>query len=381
MDFDKLELFNSNSENDSIEFHDKNITEIEILCVEAKETFLELNPVGVLGEGGFGKAVLTVSKHSKRLYAVKIIPLVQQPENADEKLATEEYCELLRNELAVLSLTAQHKVPFCLSLVAFSFTESHLRIVTDYVNRGSLFDMIQNSRFGRLNQRLAKFYCAEIAIGLGYLHRLGVLHRDVCPSNVLVGKDFHLLICDFGFSIRAPSAEERVGAADYNAPEMLAQDVDYRETADWWSVGITWYTMLCGVNPVWLSNLRTKTNVARIARNRFKLPKVPESIAAKDKHANRFLQAILQHNPRRRLGRAGFKQVLRHPYLAEYSDYWKLIRKEVRPPLPVLKDDFSVWLNRVEPLDSDVQLQALANRMHFRKPDFVDFDHEIVTLV
>jgi serine/threonine protein kinase len=63
---------------------------------------------------------------------------------------------------------------------------------------GELFFHLK--RAYRFKEDKAKFYCSEIVVALEYLHEKGIIYRDLKPENVLLGKDGHLKITDFGLS-------------------------------------------------------------------------------------------------------------------------------------------------------------------------------------
>jgi protein kinase A/protein kinase X len=68
----------------------------------------------------------------------------------------------------------------------------------EYVNGGELFSHLRKS--GRFSEERAKFYIAEIFLAINYLHSIGVLYRDLKPENVLINRDGHIKITDFGLS-------------------------------------------------------------------------------------------------------------------------------------------------------------------------------------
>ena len=77
-------------------------------------------------------------------------------------------------------------------------TADRLCFVTEYVNGGDLYFHLARSRNFRFSEERAQFYGAEITCALGYLHRKGILYRDLKLENVLLDKDGHIKIADFG---------------------------------------------------------------------------------------------------------------------------------------------------------------------------------------
>ncbi|KAL4065594.1 kinase-like domain-containing protein [Scleroderma yunnanense] len=115
---------------------------------------------------------------------------------------------------------------------------------------------------------LARFYAAELMVGLYDLHSRGILHRDIKPSNLLIDNRGHLLISDFGLSHVFPVnasgapppycsgltrhlsgapyvARGLCGTVDYMAPEIFLEG-QYGFGVDYWAAGITLFQMLVG---------------------------------------------------------------------------------------------------------------------------------------
>lgn len=126
------------------------------------------------------------------------------------------------------------------------FYDQNIVIVMELMHYGS-FDKIYN-QVGKIRENIVGRIVFAICTGLNYLHTVwNVIHRDMKPSNVLLNKDGHVKICDFGVS-RPESTQpmSHVGCRNYMAPERIEpkEGVQYDFKSDVWSVGITAYELL-----------------------------------------------------------------------------------------------------------------------------------------
>src|SRR6185295_18062495 len=124
--------------------------------------------------------------------------------------------------------------------------------IMEFVDGENLSELLK--REGRLSMGHAVFIAGEVAQGLRALHHEGIIHRDVKPSNILIGRDGSVKITDFGIARdvfelqRLTATGDLLGTLGFAAPEQLNQsEVDSR--ADLYSLGVTLHYMLSGVRP------------------------------------------------------------------------------------------------------------------------------------
>lgn len=122
--------------------------------------------------------------------------------------------------------------------------------IMDFIQGGELFKHLSDQK--RFAESKAKFYAAQIALALGYLHDSKIIYRDLKPENILINTDGYIMLADFGLAkITANSTSEPnsfCGTPEYLSPEMIVGS-GHDFTTDWWALGILIYEMIIGIPP------------------------------------------------------------------------------------------------------------------------------------
>lgn len=235
----------------------------------------------VLGQGSFGRVYLVrpLGGQPSSLFAMKVLR-----KSEVEKRRQIEHTLTERRIMA----TMQHH--FVLALrVAFQ-SHDRLFMLTDYCPGGEVFFHLKKMR--RFTEEMMRFYCAELTITIEYLHSKDVIYRDLKPENVLLDREGHIKLTDFGLSKVLSSSASSVsppspcdhcglmpshcecssslkrrpslamhqadraytfcGTPEYLAPEMLIhrqKGHGYGKSVDWWALGIVCFEMLTGWPP------------------------------------------------------------------------------------------------------------------------------------
>jgi len=218
----------------------------------------------------------------------------------------------------------------------------------DYVNGGELFFHLQKEK--KFSEERARFYLAEIACGLEYLHANGVLYRDLKPENLLLTGDGHICLTDFGLAKEGLlCADDRTstfcGTPEYLAPEIL-DGQEYGKPVDWWSFGTLMYEMLTGLPPFYCDDVQKMYQKIMTAQLNIPAFFSPESKS--------LVQGLLDRSPVTRLSDPA---VIKAHTWFKPIDFEKLVNKEITPPfIPPVRDATSTDLVAQEFLDEDVSL-------------------------
>ncbi|XP_048840792.1 serine/threonine-protein kinase Sgk1 isoform X1 [Brienomyrus brachyistius] len=275
----------------------------------------DFNFLKVIGKGSFGKVLLARHRTDDQFYAVKVLQKKAILKKKEEKHIMSERNVLLKNV----------KHPFLVGLHYSFQTADKLYFVLDYINGGELFYHLQRERC--FLEPRARFYAAEIASALGYLHSLNIVYRDLKPENILLDSQGHIVLTDFGLCKEniEPNGTTSTfcGTPEYLAPEVLHKQ-PYDRTVDWWCLGAVLYEMLYGLPPFYSRNtaemydnilnkpLQLKPNISNAARN--------------------LLEGLLQKDRSKRLGCSqDFTEIKDHMFFSPIN--WDdLNAKKLTPP-------------------------------------------------
>ena len=193
--------------------------------------------VRLLGEGGFAEVYLGEHVHLGTRAAIKIL---------HTQLAADDI-EIFRNEARTI---AQLEHPHIVRVLDFGVEAKTPFLVMGYATNGTLRQ--RHPKSTRLTLTTVLPYVKQIADALQYAHDEKVIHRDVKPENMLIGKRQEILLSDFGIAVMAQSsryqnAQDMAGTITYMAPEQIQGKP--RPASDQYSLGIVIYEWLSGTRP------------------------------------------------------------------------------------------------------------------------------------
>jgi serine/threonine protein kinase/tetratricopeptide (TPR) repeat protein len=193
-----------------------------------------------LGEGGMGKVYKVFDRKIEEKVALKVL--------APEIAGDEKTIERFRNELKLARKISHRNV--C-RMYDLSEEEKTQFITMEYVPGENLKSLIK--RVGQLSKAKAVSIAIQVCEGLAEAHRLGVVHRDLKPQNIMVDSEGNARIMDFGIahSIKTKSITETgmiIGTPEYMSPEQVEGDV-VDQRSDLYSLGVILFEMLIGQVP------------------------------------------------------------------------------------------------------------------------------------
>ncbi|OHT11055.1 AGC family protein kinase [Tritrichomonas foetus] len=277
----KDQLENSSFSTNEKEVMQNEFNEKESNIKRVKRRYLkqsQFTKIKLIGRGAFGDVWLVRDKEDNQIYAMKIM----------KKRVLVAKNQIL-NTLAERDFLTQCENPWSVKLF-YSFADvRNLYLVMEFLPGGDLMNLLIKRGF--LSEKETRFIIAETLMAIHHVHKTGFIHRDIKPDNLLLSKDGHIRLTDFGLSTKldrysdplvklideltdvlgqkdslktakpVKSKKRRdkicstVGTPDYIAPEVLLK-LPYTTSVDFWSVGAIMYECLFGAPPFMSDTLR-----------------------------------------------------------------------------------------------------------------------------
>ncbi|KAJ8255816.1 hypothetical protein COCON_G00196800 [Conger conger] len=344
-----------------------------------KSMFVKIKTLGI---GAFGEVCLTRKVDTNALYAMKTLRKKDV---------------LNRNQVAHVKaerdILAEADNEWVVRLY-YSFQDRDcLYFVMDYIPGGDMMSLL--IRMGVFPEELACFYVAELTLAIESVHRMGFIHRDIKPDNILIDLDGHIKLTDFGLCTgfrwthnskyyqkgshirqdsmepsdfwddvsncrcgdRLMTLEQRatrqhqrclahslVGTPNYIAPEVLLRK-GYTQLCDWWSVGVILFEMLVG-QPPFLASTPTETQIKVI--NWESTLQVPPQVKLSPEAVD-FIGRLCC-SAEERLGGDGADEIKAHPFLNQ-MDFSSNLRTQPAPYRPKISHPMDT--SNFDPVEED----------------------------
>lgn len=217
-----------------------------------------------LGEGSYSTVLAATDRQTLKEYAIKVLD--------KRHIIKEKKVKYVNIERDTLNRLTEH--PGIVRLYYTFQDERSLYFVLDLASGGELLSTLK--KMGSFNIECTRFYGAQILDSVAYMHSRGVIHRDLKPENVLLDRDMHVKITDFGTAKILPDPQTNgtgggdyagdptdgaetdravsfVGTAEYVSPELL-RDKNACKASDLWAFGCIIYQLLAGRPPFKAAN-------------------------------------------------------------------------------------------------------------------------------
>ncbi|KAK0142019.1 Calcium/calmodulin-dependent protein kinase kinase 2 [Merluccius polli] len=214
----------------TVESHRVSITDLQD-CVQLNQYKLK----DEIGKGSYGVVKLAYNEDDNTYYAMKVLskkklmrqagfPRRPPPRGAKVPEGTPQPKGPLERVYQEIAILKKLDHPNVVKLVLDDPSEDHLYMVFELVKQGAVMEVPADKPF---NEDQARFYFKDLLRGMEFLHYQKIIHRDVKPSNLLVGDDGHIKIADFGVSNQFEGTDalltSTVGTPAFLAPETLSE--------------------------------------------------------------------------------------------------------------------------------------------------------------
>ncbi|KAF9294858.1 Serine/threonine-protein kinase [Linnemannia elongata] len=329
--------------------------------------------VKVIGKGAFGEVRLVQKLDSGKIYAMKTLRKADMFKK-----------DQLAHVKAERDVLAESESPWVVQLY-YSFQDpQYLYLIMEFLPGGDLMTML--IKYDTFSEDVTRFYIAECVLAIEDIHKMGFIHRDIKPDNILIDREGHIKLSDFGLSTgfhkthdsqfyqrlldgqvkgnatnnshsdgvtrldagvdainltfsskdklatwkknRRTLAYSTVGTPDYIAPEIFLQQ-GYGQECDWWSLGAIMFECLVGYPPFCSENAHETYRKIMNWREQLYFPE--------DVHLSPDAEDLIRRlicSPEMRLGRHSVHEIMSHPFF--HGVDWANIRRMESPFVPNL---------------------------------------------
>lgn len=200
------------------------------------------------------------------------------------------------------------KHPFIVKLFYAFQSPKHLYIVLEYCPGKDLNCHLDTCE--RFPENVAKFLIAEVILAIEYLHDKDIIYRDLKPNNILMDKNGHVKITDFGLAKENMVGMEYTGtfcgSPAYLAPELL-KEKKFNKASDIYQIGVVLYEFLTGTPPFFKNDRNT---LFENIKHSYEL-KVPPYVSTT---AIDLIGKMLNKIPEKRIGVGNFNEIKSHEF-------------------------------------------------------------------
>ncbi|CAM9242227.1 unnamed protein product [Ascophyllum nodosum] len=253
-----------------------------------------------LGRGTYGRVIQAIHRGTGRKFACKVVNITRMEPRQVSKLYSE------------VSVMRELDHPHIVRMRQVFYSKRHIYMIMELATGGELFNLVTKNPGDCATEPEIKRMLTNMLSAVGYMHRNGIVHRDLKLENWLMqtpGDITGIKLIDFGLSkhfVQDQTMQQAVGSTYYVAPEVLQGS--YGPKCDMWSMGVISYMMVSGAPPFW-GNGDAQVR-AKIIRGEYEMPDVLFQHLSVD--ARDFISKLLVVNADKRMSA---DQALAHPWL------------------------------------------------------------------
>ncbi|WKY01168.1 hypothetical protein Q1695_015291 [Nippostrongylus brasiliensis] len=241
---------------------------------------LLIKDVSSLGSGTFGHVDLAWSDAKHEYFAQKKFNI--------NDVVQENRVEYVKREKDVLQLCSS---PFIVKLICTGMDKFSLFLVMEFAHGGELRDYLYDMSEKELLEAV-RFYVTEVVCALKHIHSKSVVYRDLKPENLLLSKEGHVKLTDFGLAkVLKGKTYTICGTAEYIAPEVFLRK-GYGVDVDWWSLGVLIFELLNGSPP--FTGDSEEAVIEAVKQHSISYP------SSFDKSTRELIESLISNDPARR---------------------------------------------------------------------------------
>ena len=328
------------------------IGQIISLTKEIKSPSLDLfQKEKYLGQGGFGDVWKVFCPRGNCYLAMKSL--------SKRRILKKEFIQNIFTERDILNhLYNAHIV----NLYATFQDENNLYMIIDYMQGGDLRKLMSKKI---LEMKEIKFIAACIIIGLEYIHKNGIIHRDIKPDNLIFDENRYLRISDFGIAVKSDKLNDKdiicdkSGTPGYMAPEriIINDKISYDYSSDYFSLGVILYELITLQKPfklnydkIGITKYYSYENVIKDLFNNKPVNLSPkevkrlrrEKLESKNEKLNLddidisnlcdLINKLLIYQPNKRFGNQNIDEIKSHIFFGERFRWNKIFHRSIISP-------------------------------------------------
>ena len=317
-----------------------NINECPIVHRRQKISNFEL--IFPIAKGGYGSVSLYKKKTTGDIYAIKSVDINSIKE---KKLSS-----TLKNEQNILM---EINSDFIVSSYFIFKDKKNYYFVMEYLPGGDVFTLLSKII---LPIQTIKLIIAETLLATHYLHKINIIHHDIKPENILITKEGHFKLSDFGLSKTINSniddqnsdteiennddSNNAVGTLNYMAPELFTDEYPISFEIDYWAIGVVIYELFTYKLPFEADTQEeTRDNIIdyKINWDNIYNDEIKKNYQKYLDDGVDLIKKFLVVNPKERWGDKNFDEIKKHNFFKDFN--WDGIRniKCCKQVFPYLK--------------------------------------------